>query len=187
MSSRSESRSRSRSRERRDSRSRSRGRDDGPRGGKTPHSDDLYSVLVSGFGTDIIEEDIRDKFAKYGEIGDVFLPLDRDTRRNRGFGFVRYYKRSSQEDCVDDLKDRGCTVRGSDVRVDFAKARPRPGRPGWDEDRHRAFRGRGGGDRYRRSRSRSYDRRDSYRSRRSRSRDDRRRRSRSRSYDRRRR
>lgn len=179
------SRSRSRSRGRHDSRSRSRSggrgrsgsRDRSPprrEGGKPPHSDDLFSVLVSGFGSDIVEDDLKDKFAKFGEIGDCFIPLDRDTRRNRGFGFVRFFKRRDQEDCVDELKDRGINIRGSDVRVDFAKSRPRPGRPGWrrtpPRDRRGGYRSRSR-DR-RRSRSRSYDRR---------------RRSRSRSYDRRRR
>jgi len=171
---RSPSRSRSRSR----SRGRSRSRSPAKRGGPPPHSDDLYSVLVSGFGSDIVEEDLKDKFGKYGEIGDCFIPLDRDTRRNRGFGFVRYYKQRDQEDCVDELKDKGINIRGSDVRVDFAKARPRPGRPGWRYSRSPPRR-RGGGGRY------SRDRDSGRRGYRSRSRD--RRRSRSRSYDRRRR
>ena len=29
-------------------------------------------------------------FEKYGDVGDVYFPKERDTGRSRGFAFVRY-------------------------------------------------------------------------------------------------
>jgi len=95
-------------------------------------------------------------FEKFGDIGDIYFPLERGTGRSRGFAFVRYYDKRDAEDAVDSLNGR--TYDGRDLRITLD-----PGRPS----------------RRSRSRSRSRDRRRS----RSRSRD--RRRSRSRSRDRR--
>lgn len=32
-------------------------------------------------------------FEKYGDVGDIYLPLERGTGRSRGFAFVRYSTR----------------------------------------------------------------------------------------------
>lgn len=142
--------------------------------GKTPHSDDLHSVVVNQIPSQVKDRDIWDKFEKWGKIGDVFLPLNRSTGRHRGFGFVRFFEERAQQDCLDDSsKDGGIEIEGEKVNVAEAKQRPRPGRDGWDPDRRRRFEeGRGGdrgGDRggYRDrspARDRGYnDRRDDYR------------------------
>ena len=36
-------------------------------------------------------------FEKYGEVGDVFIPSDRETGRTRGFAFVRFYDKKDAE------------------------------------------------------------------------------------------
>jgi len=36
-------------------------------------------------------------FEKYGDVGDVFLPTERETGRSRGFAFVRYYEKRDAE------------------------------------------------------------------------------------------
>ena len=35
-------------------------------------------------------EDLKPLFEKYGDVGDVYLPLERGTGRSRGFAFIRY-------------------------------------------------------------------------------------------------
>ena len=35
-------------------------------------------------------DDLIPLFEKYGDVGDVYLPKERDTGRSRGFAFVRY-------------------------------------------------------------------------------------------------
>ena len=34
-------------------------------------------------------EDLKPLFEKYGEVGDVYMPKERETGRSRGFAFVR--------------------------------------------------------------------------------------------------
>ena len=46
------------------------------------------------------EEDLRDRFGRYGKLNDVFLPRDRDTRKPKGFGFVTFDVRADAEDAV---------------------------------------------------------------------------------------
>merc|ERR1711881_666379 len=131
--------------------------------GGIPHSGDLFSIKIDNLSSRTTEADLRRYFDKFGEIGDVFMPLDRygGDGKTRGFGFVRYYKKADMEDAVYEC-ERKCEIGGRDARVEVAKERPNPNRPGWDPRR-----------RNRNSRSRSRDRyggRGGYRSR-SRSRD----------------
>merc|ERR1712026_185571 len=146
--------------------SRSRSRSPAERRGPPPNSEDLFSVVISGIPRDFKEDDLRDEFEKFGKIGDIFVPRDRYEGGNRGFGFVRFVEK-------DPLR-----LDGKEVKIEAARDRPKPGRPGWDPERARRDRDRRER-RYRsRSRSRSRDRRrrsrsrsrDRYRSRRDRSR-----------------
>merc|ERR1711884_469086 len=161
----SRSRSRSASRERsppRRERSRSNDRGDndqkfGSKPGSFPPSNDLFSVLVSDLPQDMTKREMEEMFDKYGKIGDIFLPRHRDHGRGRGFGFVRFYEKRAQEDCVDDAKRKGFRCDGKDLRVDYAHTRPAVGsRPRDDGGR------RGGYDDRRRDRSRSNERRGRY-------------------------
>jgi len=128
--------------------------------------DRMTSLRVGNLPFSATAEDMTPLFEKFGDIGDIYFPLERGTGRSRGFAFVRYYDKRDAEDAVDSLNGR--TYDGRDLRITLD-----PGRPS------RRSRSRSRSRDRRRSRSRSRDRRRS----RSRSRD--RRRSRSRSRDRR--
>merc|ERR1712156_17949 len=146
------------------SRSRSRGRDE-----------ELYSVRIGNeLPDDIDEKELRDKFDKYGDIGEIYIPKDRDSGRSKGFAFVRFYSKDDREYCLEDVSKEAIYVDNKKCKVDFARSRPKGGGKIPPPETYR-----------RRSRSRSRSRRRSrrYRSR-SRSRDRRRRsKSRSRSRD----
>lgn len=189
MSSRSRSNSRGRSRERgRDSRSRSRS----PPPRKSANNGELFSIRVGNeLPRDYTEDELKDKFKSWGEIGDIYMPRTFGrTGDTKGYGFVRFYSRDDQEACFDDCEKDPLIIDGIECKVEIASKRPPP-----KSDNYRRRSRSRSRDRYRRrSRSRSYDRRRRSRSRsrdrrrRSRSYDRRdRRRSRSRSYDRRRR
>merc|ERR1711931_232782 len=101
--------------------------------------DDLHSVRIGNDLPDsITKDDLRDKFSKYGEIGDIFIPVDGSSQRSRGFAFVRYYDKRDMEDCLDDLRD-GIELGGSDCKVEFIRPRDdrRGGGGGWGGDRDR--------------------------------------------------
>lgn len=36
------------------------------------------------------QEDVKDLFAKYGPVKDVYIPLDYHTKKRRGFAFVEF-------------------------------------------------------------------------------------------------
>ena len=45
----------------------------------------------------MLVQDLKEVFEKYGEVGDVFIPSDRETGRTRGFAFVRFYDKKDAE------------------------------------------------------------------------------------------
>merc|ERR1712142_1367904 len=70
--------------------------------------------------------DLQPLFEKYGDVGDVYIPLERGSGRSRGFAFVRYYDKRDAEDAMDALNGR--TYDGRDLRITID-----PGRPSVDE------------------------------------------------------
>jgi len=133
----------------------------------------MTSLKVDNLPYRASADDLLPLFEKYGDVGDIYLPMERASGRSRGFAFVRYYDKRDAEDALDALNGR--TYDGRDLRISMDGGRPRY------SGREEFGGGGGGGGRYRgRSRSRSRERRSRSRERRSRSRD-----KRSRSRDRR--
>ena len=64
-------------------------------------------------------EEVRRFFEKYGEVRDVYLPLDYYTRRARGFGFVEFSTHEEAKDALD--KANGADLSGSNLHVDLAR------------------------------------------------------------------
>ena len=54
----------------------------------------LTTVLVS---TSFSFQDLLPLFEKYGDVGDIYLPVERGSGRSRGFAFVRYYDKRDAE------------------------------------------------------------------------------------------
>lgn len=159
------------------------------------------SLLVRNLSYRVTSDEIRRMMTKYGEVRDVYIPMDHYTKRPRGFCFVEFFDgrdarylcyyvyleytlHFSLRDAMENLD--GSELDGRDITVVFAKenrktpdqmrrAQPPPRRDSRDYDRRDRSR-----DRYNdrdRRRSRSRDRRDRGRDRdRSRSREDDRRR-----------
>ena len=42
-------------------------------------------------------------FKKFGDLGDIYIPRDRDTHESRGFAFVRFYEERDAEDAMDSM------------------------------------------------------------------------------------
>lgn len=72
-------------------------------------------------------DDVRDLFARFGEVASVKFVNDRDTGRFRGFGFVEMT--TGADEAIRDLD--GKEFGGRSLRVNEAKERPpRPGGSG---------------------------------------------------------
>lgn len=114
-------------------------------GGRIPRSEELFSIKVDNMSLRTNKDDVRSKFDRFGEIGDIFFPSDKMTGSSRGFCFVRYFKEESMEDALEYFKD-GFEWDDRKVMVEKSTPRPRPGTDSWDPDR-RGRGGFGGGDR----------------------------------------
>jgi len=63
--------------------------------------DKMTSLRVGNIPFKTHQEDLKEVFEKYGEVGDVFIPSDRETGRTRGFAFVRFYdKKDAEQPCL---------------------------------------------------------------------------------------
>ncbi|EKX74066.1 serine/arginine rich splicing factor, putative [Theileria equi strain WA] len=123
------------------------------RGGKR-----RISLLVKNLKYETSPDKVRSLFSRYGEIRDVYLPLDYYTKKPRGFGFVEFYKEEDADEALRGMD--GEEIDGNKVEVFPAKH----GRSDPREMRHRESRRRDrsysrGRQRRRRSYSRSRSRR----------------------------
>merc|ERR1712168_390882 len=127
----------------------------------------MVSLKVDNLSYRTSTETLRRKFERYGEIGDAYVPRDRNTGDSRGFGFVRFFDKRDAADAVKGMD--GYELDGRDLRVDYARherpntmsrGRDRGGRGGRSRSRSRGrrSRSRSGGRRSRRSRTRSRSR-----------------------------
>jgi RNA recognition motif-containing protein len=85
----------------------------------------FMSIYVGNLSYQVTEEDVRTVFAEYGTVTRVQLPVDRETGRMRGFGFVEMSSDAEEEAAIEALD--GAQWMGRDLRVNKAKPRePRP-------------------------------------------------------------
>ena len=115
-----------------------------------PQIGGMTSLKVDNLTYRTTGDDLEKFFRKYGEIGDIYIPKDRNTHESRGFAFVRYYEKRDAEDAMDGMD--GKVIDGREIRVAEAKY----GRP---SQQYNPRGGSGGGSGYRRGRSGSPRRR----------------------------
>ncbi|AFZ81246.1 RNA recognition motif domain-containing protein [Theileria equi strain WA] len=110
-----------------------------------------YSLLIRNLRYSTSPQIVKETFERFGRIRDVYLPLDYNTRRPRGFGFVEYYEK---EDVLEAVKAMdNADLDGSVITCCLAQDRRKS-----PNSMRRAYRGsrRGYDERRYRSRSRSY-------------------------------
>ncbi|MDX2099161.1 MAG: RNA-binding protein [Leptolyngbyaceae cyanobacterium bins.59] len=79
------------------------------------------SIYVGNLSYSVSEEDLSGVFAEYGSVKRVQLPMDRETGRMRGFGFVEMGSDGEEDAAIEALN--GAEWMGRELRVN--KARPR--------------------------------------------------------------
>lgn len=50
----------------------------------------FFNAVVKSTTLDFRPEELKTLFSKYGEVLDVYMPMDYYTRRSRGFAYVQY-------------------------------------------------------------------------------------------------
>jgi RNA recognition motif-containing protein len=91
----------------------------------------MAKIYVGNLPFNATDAEIRTLFAAHGTVESVALPIDRDTGRPRGFGFVEM----SQSDASRAIQNlNGVDMGGRPLKVSEAQDRPRGGggggRPG---------------------------------------------------------
>jgi RNA recognition motif-containing protein len=84
------------------------------------------SIYVGNLSYDVTEADLTTVFAEYGTVKRVQLPVDRETGRMRGFGFVEMSADAEETAAIEALD--GAEWMGRDLKVN--KAKPREDRGG---------------------------------------------------------
>jgi cold-inducible RNA-binding protein len=103
-------------------------------------------VFVGNLDFNTTKAEVQSLFSQVGEIRDVFLPVDRESGRPRGFAFVEYTKDEDAASAIE--KFNGYQLSGRALRVNPAEDRPRGGGRSFGGGGGRPFEGGGGGEGY---------------------------------------
>lgn len=93
------------------------------------------SIYVGNIPYEVSKEDLSGVFAEYGTVKRVYLPLDRETGRVRGFGFVEMESEAEEDAAIETLD--GAEWMGRTLRVN--KAKPRENDNSGDNRRNNRF------------------------------------------------
>ena len=83
------------------------------------------TIYIGNLSFQAEQEDLLDLFSQYGEVKSASLPLDRETGRKRGFGFVEMATDEDEQKAIDDLQN--VEWMGRMIRVNKATPRERTG------------------------------------------------------------
>ncbi|MGE5140598.1 MAG: RNA recognition motif domain-containing protein [Rudaea sp.] len=78
-------------------------------------------LYVGNLSYNVSEDELRELFSQAGEIKEVTMILDRDTRRPKGFGFVEFTNQADAEKAIQMFNDYDLDGRRLTVNI----ARPR--------------------------------------------------------------
>ena len=101
------------------------------------------TIYIGNLSFQAEQEDLLDLFSQYGEVKSASLPLDRETGRKRGFGFVEMNTDADEQKAIDDLQN--VEWMGRMIRVNKATPRERTGGGGGGGGRGGYGGGGGGG------------------------------------------
>ena len=73
------------------------------------------TIFIGNLSWNTEVEDLKDLFNTYGEVRKCTIPLDKDSGRKRGFGFVEMINKSAEKNAIDDLQD--VEWMGREIRV----------------------------------------------------------------------
>ncbi|KZV45622.1 glycine-rich RNA-binding protein 4, mitochondrial [Dorcoceras hygrometricum] len=82
-------------------------------------------LFVGGLSYNTDEMGLRDAFAKYGDVVEAKIILDRDTGRSKGFGFITYATTEAASSAIQAFD--GQDLHGRRIRVNYAIEKPRGG------------------------------------------------------------
>jgi len=86
-------------------------------GGGGGHNRQTTSLYVRNLHHECRQDDLRKIFSKYGEITDVYIPLDYHTRQVRGFAYIQFTHYEDAEDAVYYIDGTSLFGRALEVQI----------------------------------------------------------------------
>jgi len=91
-------------------------------------------LFVGGLSWGTDDEGLREAFARFGEVTEAKVIIDRDTSRSRGFGFVTFTTADEATAALEEMN--GAQLHGRSIRVDRAIEKRGGGGGGGGRDRY---------------------------------------------------
>ncbi|WKY04644.1 hypothetical protein Q1695_005562 [Nippostrongylus brasiliensis] len=104
------------------------------------------TLYVGGFGEEVTEKVLMAAFITFGDIVAISIPMDYETGKHRGFGFVEFELAEDAAAAIDNMNES--ELFGRTIRCNFArppKATERSSRPVWADDEWLKRYGKGSG------------------------------------------
>lgn len=79
-------------------------------------------LYVGNLNYAVTEDQLKEVFAKHGEVKDVVIIKDKYTSRSKGFGFVEMSNTSEAQSAIEALNDT--EHEGRSLKVNIAKPKP---------------------------------------------------------------
>jgi len=76
-------------------------------------------LYVGNLDREVTNEDLKEAFSKYGELGEVIIIKDRSNNVSKGFGFVEMPNKAEAEAAIAGLK--GTALKGRNMDVNEAR------------------------------------------------------------------
>ncbi|CAO4372084.1 unnamed protein product [Caenorhabditis nigoni] len=103
------------------------------------------TLYVGGFSEDVTEKVLMAAFIPFGDVIAISIPMDYESGKHRGFGFVEFDMAEDAAMAIDNMNES--ELFGKTIRVNFArppKATERSQKPVWADDEWLKKYGRGG-------------------------------------------
>lgn len=79
------------------------------------------SIFVGNLPFEVNDQDLSEVFAEYGKVTRVYFPLDRETKKKRGFAFVEMETPEQENAAIETLD--GAEWMGRELKVNKARER----------------------------------------------------------------
>lgn len=89
----------------------------------------MTNIFVSNLSFNVVDEDLKEYFAEYGEVNSAKVITDKFTNRSRGFGFVEMEDNAAAQKAIQELD--GATVDGRSIKVNVARPREAKANSRW--------------------------------------------------------
>ena len=87
-------------------------------GGKKVDTSHHFHIFVGDLSQDLMEEDIRMAFRRFGDISNIKVVCDPATGKSRGFGFISFYEKDDAENAIKHMHGR--SLGDKPIRTNWA-------------------------------------------------------------------